>query len=183
MQGYLVKAWLPVSCALAVVVLDQWSKQAIRNRLELYEGFMPFSWLGEVFYLEHVPNYGAAFGILPNASLFFLVTSLLVTVGILVGVHFVRADQRFLLILLGLALGGAIGNLVDRVAQGYVTDFLKFGIPGRAYWPNFNVADACITVSVILLTILTWREDTQKKDAAATKDTLPEEGLASSAPD
>ncbi len=181
LQQYLTKAWLSVSCALAVVLLDQWSKQAIRDRLELYEGIMPSSWLGEIFYLEHVPNYGAAFGILPNAGLFFTVTSSLVTVAILVGMHFVRTDQRFLLVLLGLALGGAIGNLIDRLTLGYVTDFLKFGIPGRAYWPNFNVADACITVSVILLTILTWREDSRPKGAADPKDPLPEDGLASSA--
>ncbi len=166
LQRYLVKAWLPVACAITAALLDQWSKQAIRNRLELYEGFMPWSWLGEIFYLEHVPNYGAAFGILPNASLFFLVTSLLVAVAILVSIHFVREEQRLLLVLLGLALGGAIGNFIDRATLGYVTDFLKFGIPGRAYWPNFNVADACITVSVILLTILTWREDAPKDDDA-----------------
>lgn len=183
LQRYLGKVWLPVACALVVVALDQWSKQAIRNRLALYEGFMPSAGLGEIFYLEHVPNYGAAFGILPNAGVFLLVASLLVTAAILVGIHFVRADQRLLRVLLGLALGGAIGNFIDRATLGYVTDFLKFGIPGRAYWPNFNVADACITVSVILLTILTWREDLQKKDVAETQDTRSEERLASSASD
>ncbi len=180
LKRYLAKAWLPVSCALGVVLLDQWSKQSIRDSLDLYEGFMPLAWLGEIFYLEHVPNYGAAFGILPNASLFFMVTSLLVTVAIMVGIHFVRVDQRFLLILLGMALGGAIGNFIDRLTLGYVTDFLKFGIPGKAYWPNFNVADASITVSVILLTILTWSADSKKSVTPEEEETIPEESLASS---
>lgn len=178
---YIAKGWLPVTCAAVVILLDQWSKQAIRNSLELFEGYMPLAWLGEIFYLEHVPNYGAAFGLLPNASLFFLVTSVLVTVAILVGIHFVKSDQIPLLILIGMALGGAIGNFIDRLTLGYVTDFLKFGIPGKAYWPNFNVADASITVSVILLTILTWREDSRRPLVSDSKEPLPDENLASSA--
>lgn len=180
---YVAKAWLPFSCAVVIVILDQWSKEAIRNSLELFEGYMPLAWLGEVFYLEHVPNYGAAFGLLPNASLFFLVTSFLVIVAIFIGIHFINSDQLLLLILLGMALGGATGNLIDRLTLGYVTDFLKFGIPGRAYWPNFNVADASITVSVILLSILTWREDSRRPAMSDAIDSIPEEHLASSAPE
>lgn len=160
-RQYWTKAWLPLFCALLVTLLDQGTKAAIRARLDLYTGIAPVAFLGEAFQLEHVPNYGAAFGILQNAGLFFLVMSVIVSGAILVGLHFVEPTQRLLQILLGMALGGALGNFIDRLTQGYVTDFLKFGIPGGPYWPNFNVADASITVSVILLILLTWRDESR----------------------
>ncbi len=168
--NYCKKVWLVLLCAIVILVADQWTKALIRDHLELYEQTMPLDWLGEVFFLEHVPNYGAAFGILQNGGQIFTVTAVIVAIAILISIHFLRQTQRFTQILLGMALGGALGNFIDRVMQGYVTDFLKFGIPGRAYWPNFNVADASIVVSVILLTILAWREDSRASaDAQQTE--------------
>lgn len=183
-KGYLKKIWLPLLCAAVVILLDQWTKQLIRDSLSLYEAVMPVAWLGEVFYLEHVPNHGAAFGIFQDAGAFFKIAAVVVSLGILVSVHFVNEQKRFLLILLGLTLGGAIGNLIDRQVQGYVTDFVKIGIPGTGYWPNFNIADSSITVSVILLMLLTWREDVQENQSERKQEEVSaEERLAPTAPD
>ncbi len=174
---YLHKVWLVLLCAGIILAADQWTKSLIRERLDLYDRTMPLAWLGEIFFLEHVPNYGAAFGILQNGGRLFTITAVVVAIAILISVHFLRPSQRFTQLLLGMALGGALGNFLDRVLQGYVTDFLKFGIPGRAYWPNFNVADASIVVSVLLLTLLAWREDAQ---STAAPQLPPEEPLVMS---
>ncbi len=177
---YLHKAWPVLLCATVILAADQWTKILIRERLALYEQIMPLDWLGEIFFLQHVPNYGAAFGILQNGGHIFTVTAVVVSIAILISIHYLRPAQRFTQVLLGMALGGALGNFIDRVTQGYVTDFLKFGIPERAYWPNFNVADASIVVSVILLTLLAWREDakstadTQPAAVPATPPTMPD---------
>lgn len=170
---YLRKVWLVLLFATGILVADQWTKDLIRDYLDLYEQVMPLAWLGEIFFLEHVPNHGAAFGILQNGGQIFTITAVVVSIAILISVHYLQPSQRLMQILLGMALGGALGNFIDRVTQGYVTDFLKFGIPDRAYWPNFNVADASIVVSVILLTILAWREDAKSTPDTAEQPASP----------
>ena len=63
--------------------------------------------------------------------------------------------------LFGLQVGGALGNVIDRINQGYVTDFIKVGVPGVYYWPNFNIADSAIVCSVIALAIIILYQDVQ----------------------
>jgi signal peptidase II len=66
-------------------------------------------------------------------------------------------------VLLGLILGGALGNLIDRLNQGYVTDFVKMGIPGVYYWPNYNIADSAIVVGVIAMGLYVVLDDLRKQ--------------------
>lgn len=181
-QRYLAKAWPVVLCAAVIIGLDQWTKQLVRAHIEVHTNIMPFPLLGEIFLLEHVHNKGAAFGILQNAGPVFLVTAIIVSLAIMISIHYIQPSQRFMQILMGMALGGALGNFIDRVTLGHVTDFLKVGIPGRAYWPTFNIADASIVVSVILLTILTWREDTAKAAARKAESSASEVNLMPEGP-
>ncbi len=146
----------------AVIILDQWTKQLVRAAIPDYTGIVPIDTLGEYFVFEHVHNYGAAFGILQNQGNFFVIIAAVVAVTILVYVRYLPADQWLVRVFLGLMLGGAIGNVIDRIQLGYVTDFVKIGIPGVYYWPNFNIADSAIVVGVIGLGLYLLIDDLRK---------------------
>lgn len=143
-------AWLLVSAV--VVVLDLHTKQLAAEALELYRPQEVFSWLNMT--LAH--NYGAAFSFLSSAGgwqrWFFIVLASVVSVVLLVWL--LRLPRREWLTGLGLALvlGGAVGNLADRVRLGYVIDFIDVHFRGWHY-PAFNVADSAITCGVALLII------------------------------
>ena len=102
--------------------------------------------------ITHISNTGSAFGLFPNQTLFLLIASL---VGIAVLLIFFRkqAGQGFMVrTSLGLQLGGAAGNLVDRITMGKVTDFIDVGA-----WPVFNLADASIVTGIVILAWLLFR--------------------------
>ena len=163
------KAWLVLVVAGVIIGLDQWTKTLVRGSIALYDYVIPIPALGHYVLFEHVPNYGAAFGILQGKGWFFTVVAALVSLGILIYVYFVPANQRYIRVLLGMQMGGAIGNVLDRINQGFVTDYVKIGIPGVYYWPNFNVADSSIVVGVILLgAYVIWDDVKQSRQAKAT---------------
>lgn len=131
--------------ALAVVVLDQLTKYLVVKNMELGQS-IPL--IPAVFQLTSHRNMGAAFGILQNQRLLFIV----ITVGVIIGIIFslIRTGKRQPRIswALALVLGGAVGNFIDRVSTGKVVDFLDFTL---IHFPIFNVADAAITIGVGLL--------------------------------
>lgn len=156
--------WLPT--ALGVILLDQLSKGWIERHFALYES-QP---LWPVLDITRLHNTGAAFSFLHDAGGWqrwaFSVLALGVSAGILVWLRGVHArTQAALAAGLALILGGAIGNVIDRLEHGYVVDFIHAHW-GAAYFPAFNVADAAITVGAGLLLLdafLEWRrEGTQK---------------------
>ena len=126
----------------AVLVLDQLSKYLIRSNLTLGD-----SWPDRGFFrLTHGTNSGSAFGLFPNQTLLLIVASL-VAIGFLYYFYRTQALPRPLLRLaIGLQLGGAVGNLIDRLRAGTVVDFLDVGP-----WPIFNLADSSIVVGMALL--------------------------------
>lgn len=140
--------WLLV--ALVVIVVDQYTKQLITARFELYDRVtvMPY------FDLVRLHNTGAAFSFLANASGWqnWFFTGVAVIVSVLILWWFFRQPRNRIVVPLGLVLvlGGAIGNLIDRIQQGYVVDFFLFHY-GQWSFPAFNVADSAITVGVMLL--------------------------------
>ncbi|MCA9772565.1 MAG: signal peptidase II [Myxococcales bacterium] len=142
--------------ALATIALDQGTKQWVLAALPLRESIEV---IGGLFHLTHVTNPGAAFGFLAWVGEtwripFFVVVSILATGMILAFYAKTRADQRLAITAEALLLGGALGNLYDRVVYGHVVDFLDFFVDwgGRIYhWPTFNIADVAITVGVALL--------------------------------
>lgn len=143
-------AWLVLAVAALVILLDQWTKTLVRANLPKFEE-IPV--LGKYLMWQHVDNYGAAFGLFQGGSMIFAIVATIVAVAILWYVRNIPQEKVFIRVLLGMQLGGALGNLVDRYTQGFVTDFVKMGIPGVYYWPNWNVADGSIVTGVILLAI------------------------------
>ena len=132
--------------ALAVVALDQYTKALVRAYLPLNTSWMPIPWLEPLVTLTHVRNTGAAFGLFPSLGGVLRLVALAVVVAIVFLFRRLAANSWLLRIALGLQLGGATGNLIDRVARGYVTDFIDVRV-----WPIFNVADSAIVVGTALL--------------------------------
>ncbi len=135
---------------LLAVVLDQASKLVVDSSMQLYESIplMPY------FNLTYVHNTGAAFSFLSEAGGWqrWLFAALAVIISGVLAVWLARLQKHetLLAVALSLVLGGAIGNLIDRVAYGYVIDFLDVYYQNW-HWPAFNVADSAITLGVILM--------------------------------
>lgn len=138
--------------AVTVIVLDQFTKWLVRSNLELYEVWPDdgelFSIFGIVVRIIYVENSGAAFGILQGQTTFLLVTSTLGLAAIFLYYLYPPMDHGMIRVALGMQLGGAIGNLIDRWRLGAVTDFVDVG-----GFPTFNVADAAISTSIVAILI------------------------------
>jgi len=141
-----------------VLALDQWSKVLVRTQLEVGELWMPLDWLAVYARVINWNNTGAAFGLLPSAGLIFSIVAVGVSAAIIYYFPRVPEAQTAVRIALALQLGGAVGNLIDRVLLGTVTDFISV-----ASFPVFNVADASITVGVALLVASMWVQDRQAR--------------------
>jgi signal peptidase II len=143
---------LLVGVVALVVVVDQVVKALVRPRLELYES-IPV--IPEFFSLTRVHNTGAAFGLMNGVDFPFkaAVLALLQTaalVGLTVSVAMLAPGQKLTRLGLSFVIGGAIGNLIDRILFGYVLDFFDFYRGGWHFWA-FNVADAAINIGVALM--------------------------------
>lgn len=131
--------------ALLIVAIDQVSKALVVHSLS---GGRVIVLFGGLVQLDYTVNSGAAFGILQARGLLFIVVAVVVSVIIVVSYRRVVAGPLVVRIALGLVLGGAIGNLIDRVRLGHVVDFIDLG-----WWPVFNLADSSIVVGVVLLAL------------------------------
>lgn len=140
------RATVLFAIALIVIALDQYTKLLVRQNLPLNTSWMPIPWLDPFVTLTHVRNTGAAFGLFPSLGVVFRFVAFVVVVAIIVFFRKLAATSWLLRITLGLQLGGATGNLIDRVLRGYVTDFIDVRV-----WPIFNVADSAIVVGTALL--------------------------------
>jgi signal peptidase II len=136
----------------AVIVADQLSKAWIVAEFPFGE---PVEVLGAWLRVWYVANSGALFGLFRDQALLFAILSLGV-IGLIIWFHghAVRGNGWLATVALGLLLGGAVGNLVDRVRFGHVVDFLDMGFPGGWRFYTWNVADAAITISILLLLVM-----------------------------
>ena len=125
--------------AALVVALDQLAKHIIRSHLAPGETWADW----DILRIIRVTNTGAAFGILQGQGVFLTITTLFGLAAIILYYLYPPMEHGLLRLALGLQLGGAVGNLTDRVRLGGVTDFIDF-----RYWPAFNVADSAIVVGV-----------------------------------
>ena len=121
--------WILFVSAGLVLILDIVSKEIIRNNLPLYTYWAPFPALEQFFRFTHTTNTGVAFGLFQNANLLFAVFAAIVSIGIIYYNQKLEFGNALLRVALGLQLGGALGNLLDRVRFGSVTDFLIL-VPG-----------------------------------------------------
>ena len=129
--------------AAAVFALDQVTKVIIRATLDRHEAWPDPDW---VLHIVNVSNSGAAFGMLQGQTVFLIVTSLVGVAAIVLYYLYPPLEHGLLRAALGLQLGGAAGNLIDRIRTGEVTDFINFD-----FWPAFNVADASISIGVVTI--------------------------------
>jgi len=152
--------WLWLS--LLAIILDQASKLVVDNTMQLYESIP----LVPYFNLTYVHNTGAAFSFLSEAGgwqrWFFAAMALVISAVLAAWLSRLQKTEKLLAIALSLVLGGAIGNLIDRLAYGYVIDFLDVYYQNW-HWPAFNIADSAITVGVGLLLLESFGSDQAKK--------------------
>lgn len=159
--------WLWLS--FLVVILDQATKALVIGTVKMRDGIELLPIL-DIVYLE---NTGAAFSILAEASgwqrWFFILLALGVSIVLMIWLRRIRADQTLLAVGLSLVLGGALGNVIDRVMHGYVVDFIYFHW-GPHYFPAFNVADSAISIGAGCLLLDAFRESGHKKGERRASD-------------
>ena len=151
--------------ALAVVAVDQSAKILVRATLERGERW-PESF--SVLRISHVENTGAAFGVFEGAGSFLVVSSFIGIAAVLAYMVMGRDNDWRIAGALALILGGAVGNLIDRLGRGSVTDFID-----PMYYPSFNTADSAIVVGVAVIVLLTLFGGGEQRPAPETRDPLP----------
>lgn len=134
-----------------IIILDQVTKYLVRTNLAFTDTWSPWPWLEPYARIVHWQNTGAAFGMFQNWGNVFMVLAIVVSIAILYYFPQVPRQERVLRLALAIQLGGAVGNLIDRLYQGWVTDFVSLG-----NFAVFNVADASISVGVVILMIGMW---------------------------
>jgi signal peptidase II len=157
------RQWLLlIGVTLLTIAADQASKAYVVAHLRLYESWMPLGFLEPLFRFTLVHNTGAAFGLFPQGGSIFLIVAVVISLVIVYYYRQVPSGAWLTRLALGLQLGGALGNVLDRIRLGYVVDFLHV-----EYWPVFNVADSCIVVGVTLLAVVMLYQEQQEARARA----------------
>jgi len=144
------------SIALAVLAIDRLTKYIIYKSLSCGQSVKV---LPDIFHLTLVLNKGVAFGLFREQKTFFLLVAFLAIPFIIYYVFKNHHKVIGLPLASGLILGGAVGNLIDRIRFGYVIDFLDFRV-----WPVFNIADSCITIGAVLLGYNILRQSGKNRD-------------------
>ena len=156
--------WSIFTIATVIIALDQWTKWLVRTHIPAGQSWLPDSllWLSPYARIVHWYNRGAAFGIFQGGSMIFTVLAFIVSAAIIYYYPQVSKTDWPLRLAMSMQLGGAIGNLIDRLTIGHVTDFISVGT-----FPVFNVADSSISVGcVVLLLGVWWQEHRAKKEKA-----------------
>lgn len=144
----------------AAIALDQWTKWLARENIEYGGQWLPewLSWLSPYARFVHWYNSGAAFGMFPNGNLVFMSLAFVVIGAIIYYYPMVQNEEWYLKAAMGLQLAGATGNLLDRLQMGKVTDFISVGT-----FPVFNLADASISIGVVILLLGVWWQERRAK--------------------
>ena len=162
MKNVFKNYWGIFIIAGVIVALDQWTKWLVRTNIPSGQSWLPESlqWLSPYARIVHWYNRGAAFGMFQEGSMVFTVLAFIVIAAIIYYYPQVSKADWPLRLAMSMQLGGALGNLIDRLTIGHVTDFLSVGT-----FPVFNIADASITMGcVVLLLGVWWQERAAKKE-------------------
>lgn len=149
-----------LTIASVIVFLDQWTKYLVRTNIQYSDMWSPWPWLMPYARIVHWQNTGAAFGMFQNLSLVFTILAIVVSIAIIYYFPRIPRSDWLIRLALSLQLGGALGNLVDRLTRGVVTDFISVG-----NFAVFNIADASVFVGVILLILGMWIQEREKQPA------------------
>ncbi|HCE16382.1 MAG TPA: signal peptidase II [Anaerolinea thermolimosa] len=167
-----VRNYLILICiAGGIIVLDQFTKALVRQSLALGEIWSPWPWLTPYARIVHWYNSGVAFGLFQGKGDIFMILAILVALAIIYFYPRVPASDWSLRLAMGLQLGGAVGNLIDRLTLGHVTDFISVGT-----FPVFNVADSSITIGVIILLLGVYLQERKEKSQSARREADPPTG-------
>jgi signal peptidase II len=175
-KNLIKRYWQIVVIAIVIIVLDQWTKSLVRANIPLGGTWLPDSmqWLHPYARIVHWYNTGAAFGMFKDGSMVFTVLAFIVIVMILYYYPQVEQADWSLRIAMSMQLGGAAGNLIDRLTIGHVTDFISVG-----NFAVFNVADASISVGAAVLflgiILMEQAERKRKKQESDQRETPPGE--------
>lgn len=148
--------------AAAILTADQLSKLWVRAHIPLWHSVPAEGWLR----LTHVQNTGSAFGLFSSQTVVLTIFSMLAIVGLILALRYQPLRTGWASLTLGMLLGGSTGNLIDRIRQGYVTDFLDVGLVSGWRFYTFNVADSAITVGSIAIALILLRSGKQAQQKA-----------------
>jgi len=156
-----------VATALVIVILDQLTKYWVSIKIEpgTYIFPEPIPVIKNFFYLVHIHNTGAAWGSFSGGSLWLGILALLVISSLFFFRKYLELERSLMQYVMGLLLGGIIGNLIDRFYRGYVIDFIDIHLPGYR-WPAFNIADSAICIAVVLYIVLIILDSFKKANKA-----------------
>jgi signal peptidase II len=156
-----------IGIAAVIIALDQWTKFLVRTHLPFESTWLPtwLSWMSPYARIVHWNNSGAAFGSFQNGNSVFTLLAIAVIAAILYYYPRVDAADWTLRLAMGLQLGGAAGNLIDRLRMSRVTDFISIGT-----FPVFNVADSAISVGVVVLLLGVWIKERSAKVRVSEQD-------------
>ena len=157
------KAVVLLLTALSILAADQVTKALVVANLAVGEK-APL--LGDLVQVWHAQNRGAAFSLFQGGSVVFLIVSVLSIVMVAYFHRSLRDRSPWLHGVLGMVLGGTLGNFTDRLRQGYVTDWLSVGI-GDTRWPTFNVADSSVVVGIGILVVYLLLTNPDRREATA----------------
>ncbi len=161
---------------LVVILLDQWTKSLVVTHMGPPGSGNTIPIIGPYLVLDYIQNGGAAFGVFANNAVLVVLIAAAVCVVAYLYIRMINTGSLFYKIVFGMIIGGALGNLLDRAHNGgVVTDFISFRVPEiNYYFAVFNIADACISVGVVLLFALVlfggFRHD-KKESASSTQST------------
>lgn len=153
--------FIGLAIAILTLLVDQWTKYYFFNMLDqagtTYIEVLPF------FNIVKVYNYGVSFGMFNNLEygrLILSIVALSITIALCIWLY--KVTKMYMIVSLGLIIGGALGNIIDRVRLGAVADFIDIYV-GKYHWPAFNVADSTIFIGVAILFIDSFFDKTQVK--------------------
>ena len=146
---------LVAGVAVVVFAIDRVTKAWVSENIPLGTA-RPV--VGDYVRIVHAQNTGAAFGLLPERTTLLSVLSVVAVLAIVYYYRQIASNSALVSATLGMQLGGAFGNLLDRITQGYVVDFVDVGVGDVRFWA-FNVADSSIVVGIILVTLALWYEE------------------------
>jgi len=146
--------------AALIVTFDQLTKLWIRAHLALGESLS----ITDRLSLTYVGNTGSAFGLLANRTVLLIIIGIASLLIVLLFLRYLSQVTTLSMVSIGLVWGGAVGNFIDRLRLGYVTDFIYFRLWGSFYWPAFNIADGAIVVGVVVLIYSFYKSGVFSKD-------------------
>ena len=172
MKKIINEYWLLIVIASSILILDQVTKAIVRANIPFGGRWMPLEWLAPYFRFVHWENTGAAFGLFQQGGVVFGILAVVVAVFIVVYYPQVPQDGTLMRVALAMQLGGALGNLIDRIVFGPVTDFISV-----MAFPVFNIADSSITIGVGLLILGLWLSERRESQGEQGEDQKAQEEL------